>query len=243
MALEVYLDESGTHDQSPVVSVSAVWATRDEWVDWTVEWLKAQAPIKFHHSVDCHNRSGEFRGWDQGERDKYVKRILSVIRDRNICGHFACIDVAEISRLLMARYEIQVTPREMIRGYYFICLSWAIRSACDVLLREGWKEITFIHEDNDFLDEATRAFNYVSAEFPDAVLSFRFGSKAAYTPLQCADILAYEGNRQVHGGWKRPLRKPLEAIDPIGKRFGFLKYDQTQVGPIVDFMASRLRSG
>jgi hypothetical protein len=46
--------------------------------------------------------------------------------------------------------------------------------------------------------------------------------------------LAYEGNRQMRD-FGKPLRKPLEAIDPTLTRFKFAKYDKAEVEPIVDF--------
>ena len=35
--------------------------------------------------------------------------------------------------------------------------------------------------------------------------------------------------------FKRPRRKPLVAIDPLGNRFGYLKYDKDEVEELVDF--------
>ena len=35
----VYLDESGTHDGSPVVTVAACLARPEQWGEFTTEWL------------------------------------------------------------------------------------------------------------------------------------------------------------------------------------------------------------
>jgi hypothetical protein len=49
-----------------------------------------------------------------------------------------------------------------------------------------------------------------------------------------------EGNRQMRGGFQSPRRKPLQAIDPIGNRFAYLKFDKSEVGQLVDFSADYL---
>src|SRR5262245_38599133 len=61
--IRIYIDESGTHDGSPVVAVGA-YAGRDEtWPAFISEWDQAKHPIKVFHSADCAALKGEFKGW------------------------------------------------------------------------------------------------------------------------------------------------------------------------------------
>lgn len=237
VVIEVYLDETGTDGPSRIIGVSAVWAPKDVWRDWTVAWLKAKAPIRVHHSVDCHGRKGEWKGWQRADRDAYVLRILPVIRDHYIRGVMAAVDKGEIKRLLAERHRIDMDAQELVRGYYYVCVSWALRSAWNALDRAGHDNIAFVHETNDFGTLAYEAFRQTQRHFPGKSGQFAFGSKLQYPPLQCADVLAYEGNHQMRD-FAQPLRKPLEAIDPTGSRFSFRKYDKTEVGQLAEFTAN-----
>ncbi|MER8452918.1 hypothetical protein NKG60_23510 [Mesorhizobium sp. M1428] len=242
VVIEVYLDESGIHHDSEITSVSAVWATKEVWTNWTLEWLKAKAPVRIHHSADCHNFNGEFKGWSKDHRDDYVvNRILPVIRDNFIEGHFAAVASGEFTKQLKDRHQLAIPPAWIAEGHYSICLSWAIRAAWDLLAARGEKNIAFVHENNDFGSIALKTFGWLEEKYPDRSATFAFGSKMRYPPLQCADVLAFEGNRQMRGGfYNKPRRKPLEAIDPVGNRFGYLKYDKSEIGPMIDFSAEFL---
>jgi hypothetical protein len=84
--IKVALDESGVHDDSPVVTVAAYVAAPPQWRDWTKRWNVAKRPIKVFHAVDCANLAGEFRGWTPEQRDPLVIRLLDVMRESDIPG-------------------------------------------------------------------------------------------------------------------------------------------------------------
>jgi hypothetical protein len=52
-------------------------------------------------------------------------------------------------------------------------------------------------------------------------------------PLQCADVLAFEGNRRLRDT-AAPVRKPLEAIDPDGDRIGFIEIDEQNMPEFIE---------
>jgi hypothetical protein len=239
VVIEVYMDETGTHDDSQIIGVSTAWADKGTWASWTLEWIKSKHPIRIFHAVNCHNRTGEFKGLTREKRDELVIRLLPVIERHNIRGSVSAIDKGELRRLLAQR-GLAMDAQTITRGWYYVCLSWALRGAWQDLCSEGYKNIAFIHEDNDFSDLALEAFKQTKRLIVgDCDATFAFGSKMRYPPLQCADIIAYEGNHQLRKPGQ-PLRKALQAIDPSGRRFGFRKYDKTEVGGIVDFTAAYL---
>jgi len=77
--IKVYMDESGTHDGSPVVTVAAYYAKPKVWRDFTKDWNTRKRPIKIFHAVDCQNLENEFSGWKPKRRDEFVKQLLPVI--------------------------------------------------------------------------------------------------------------------------------------------------------------------
>lgn len=246
VVIEVYVDESGTHDDSKNVAVSAVWADKAEWAGWTLDWVKAKAPIEIHHSTDCHNREGEYKGWTKEERDAYVFRVLPVIRDHAIFGHFAAVNKAAVVRSVQAKTSPDMGPnvrRFIGDGFYLVCLYWALRSAWDHLYALGHRDIAFFCETNQYASDMADVFVSLKELHPDRDATFSLGSKRQYVPLQCADIVAFEGNRQMQmtPSFYAKRRLPLQAIDPIGNRFGYLKYTADEVGPMADFIVARLR--
>lgn len=246
VVIEVYVDESGTHGGSENVSVSAVWADKRDWFNWTLDWVKAKGSIKVYHSTDCHNRSGEYDGWTKEQRDAHVLKMLPIIRDHAIFGHFAAVSKAAVLRAVAVRTSPNMGPsvQQFIEdGFYMVCLYWALRSAWDLLHSRGHKEIAFYCESNQYGFDMAQVFASLQALYPDREASFTIGLKAQFVPLQCADILAFEGNRQMQmkPNFYAKRRKPLEAIDPIGNRFGYLKYTAEEIGPMADFIVGRLK--
>lgn len=246
VVMHVFVDESGTHDDSANVAVSAVWADKGEWASWTLDWIRAKAPIKVHHSVDCHNREYEYAGWTKDERDAYVFRILPVIRDHAISGHFAAVNKAAVLRTVQAKTAPNMGPnvrRFVSDGFYLVCLYWALRSAWELLHAQGHREIAFFCETNQYARDMADVFVSLKELHPDWNATFTLGSKTQYVPLQCADIVAFEGNRQMQmtPSFYAKRRMPLQAIDPIGNRFGHLKYTADEIGPMADFVVERLK--
>ncbi len=241
VVIEIYLDESGTHHDSQIISVAAAWADRDTWSKWTYDWILAKPPIGVFHSVDCHNRSGEFKGWTRGGRDRYVReKILPTIRNHYIRGVIAAVDKRALANRLKQKHDMAIIADEFVRGWYYICLRWAIRAALEDIKESGVRQVAIVHEENQYDATAQFAYKDTIAVMDGVETTFSMGRKITYPPLQCADLLAYEGNHQMRD-FSKPLRKPLRAIDPIGTRFSFRKYDAGDVDKIVDFTASYLK--
>ncbi|MGO9947281.1 MAG: hypothetical protein ACLPWG_10580, partial [Steroidobacteraceae bacterium] len=84
--LKAYMDESGTHDESPVVTVGLYVGMPVNWSKWTKDWNRNKRPIKVFHSVDAHNRTGEFEGLTREARNEYCAKLLPVLARHNIMG-------------------------------------------------------------------------------------------------------------------------------------------------------------
>jgi hypothetical protein len=69
------------------------------------------------HSVDCHNRCGEFEGWTKKQRDAFVIDLLPIINKHEICGKIAGLDKKELSELLQSRPDVAGWAGDM----YFVC--------------------------------------------------------------------------------------------------------------------------
>ena len=98
--LKVYMDKTGTHDESPIVAVSAYIGRPRSWRSWTKKWNVAKRPIKVFHSTDCANYRGEFDGWNQERRDAFVAGLLPIIRDHEFCGLIIGVQMEDFRKAL-----------------------------------------------------------------------------------------------------------------------------------------------
>ena len=228
--LRVFLDESGTHGGWPVVTVGAAWAKPTVWQKWTKDWIIKKRPIAIHHSTDCHNRENEYEGWSRDQRDEYVKRLLPVIPKHRINGR--------VGGLHIQSYETRIAFRPEVRAAfgdpYIAALKWATWDICETAKAQGHRRVAFIHEDNDFSERVFRAFDKAKISFPDMQITFAFGAKRDYVPLQCADVLAFEGNRRLRN--RKVWRKPLDVIDPDNNRIGYIDWDEDNMDEFISRM-------
>ena len=101
------MDESGIHDNSPVLTVAAYVARPKDWRVWTKKWNAAKRPIKVFHAVDCANLRGEFKGWNVADRDVLVAKILPVIANGGLEGVVIGIHMDEFRKAVGDNIELR----------------------------------------------------------------------------------------------------------------------------------------
>jgi Protein of unknown function (DUF3800) len=208
--LKVFMDESGTHDGSPVVTVAAYLATPRVWQGWTKDWNRAKRPIKVVHAADCNNLKGEFEGWDKDRRDAWVAQLLPVIPRHNIMGVAVGIQMDAFRREMASRSDLQ----DLFGTPYTACFQWAVQSVmAKASMLDPEMRVSFVHEGNDYKDEAFEAFDFVRERYGNRAFSLAFAGKTEYVPLQAADILAYEANHMLRDP-VRKLRPTWQCLDP-----------------------------
>jgi hypothetical protein len=205
------MDESGTHAGSDVVTVAAYLGKPREWERFTKAWNVAKRPIAVFHSVDCQNLTGEFRGWDPGERDKLVARLLPTITDHKLLGIAIAINMRDL------RAAVSTKPHllEFFGSPYGLCFHCVVQQVIETAETVGDNQsLAFIHETNDFQVEALQAFNEIKASRAKhrGGMTIAFADKSRYVPLQAADVLAYEANKKGRNPHGPTNRRSLEAI-------------------------------
>ena len=65
MIITTYLDESGTHDASPISVMAGYVGTAAQWTRFEADWtaLLQKAGVGFIHGVELSKRTGQFKGW------------------------------------------------------------------------------------------------------------------------------------------------------------------------------------
>lgn len=220
MMLKAFMDESGVHDGSPVVTVGAYLGTARAWRGFIADWNREKRPVRVFHSTDCQNLRGEFAGWSGEERDTFVVRMLAVIRETTIAGIAVGINMNDFREAVLEHPDL---PR-IIGEPYGACFHWTLGSLLEQLDGMGVHDrLAIYHEANDYQGDARTTFDFFRrANAGRRRLSLTFGSKAEFVPLQAADILAYECNKRLRD-LSRPTRRALDAINPDGSRL-ILRY-------------------
>ena len=156
--VRAYIDESGTHDGSPVTTVAVILSKPTRWINWTSAWNVAKSPINVFHATDCANLKGEFDGWEKSDQIKYVSNLLPVIGRFAFAGHVVGIDNRDVKRL---RGEF-AKVNEHIRLPYLTCLQLALHRTLDYLNETGESHrVAFVHEDNGYKGEAMACFDWM----------------------------------------------------------------------------------
>jgi hypothetical protein len=230
--IKVYMDESGVHDGSPVVTVGAYFGRPKQWETFTKRWNAKKRPIKVYHATDAQNLRGEFKGWDNADRDKLVAGLLPVIPASGIAGIVIGIQMDQFS----AEMKIHPDLRKMFGSPYTACFQWTVQRTLE--LQRGVKNrerLAFFHERNDYETEATDSFEWVkkNGNAKDIEMSLKFGTKQDYVPLQAADVLAYEGNRRLRDP-DRPERKSFKALSPKNGRLHVQYYGKKMMPWLIE---------
>lgn len=208
--LKAYMDESGVHDGSPVLTVAAYIARPGQWREWTKKWNVAKRPIKVVHAADVANLTGELKGWTEAQAAALAVKLLPIIAEADFPGVVIGIHMEEFRKAMAGRDDL----RRIFGSPYAACFQWVVQVILNIQAEHGSNQrIAFIHECNDYRREAREGFKWIQAHGnpQGSLISLDFGDKATYVPLQAADILAYEGNKRLRDP-DRDERRPWTAL-------------------------------
>jgi hypothetical protein len=239
IVLKVAMDESGVHDDSPVLTVGAYIARPRQWEEWTKRWNVAKRPIKVFHAVDCANLVGEFKGWTAARRDPLVIRLLDVLRESNLPGVVIGLHMDEFRKAMANHKDL----RTIFGSPYAACFQWVAQVIINIAIEVGSQErIGFIHECNDYQYDALQAFAWIKRNSNPGhrVIGLQFADKQDYVPLQAADVLAYEGNKRIRDP-SRPERRPWQALNPDARILA-AHYGRDNMQELLDRLA-KIRDG
>ena len=127
--LKVFMDESGTHEGSPVVTVSAYFGKPREWERFTKHWNRQKRPIRVFHAADCANLRGEFDGWGADERDAFVAKLLPVLPAYTLGGIAVGINMKDFRDALDGRDDLFA----IFGSPYATCFQWVVQELIDLV--------------------------------------------------------------------------------------------------------------
>lgn len=250
-----YFDESlpGSNADSKVVPEFVVVAgfadLTDNWLPFAIKWGKILAEprsIEYFHSVEANGRRGEFEGFSRRERDNKVISLIDVIKEHRPQPLISSLYPGDYAKLL------NEFPGVMPKDPYIFCLYHLMIEAYELNKRRKTAEpfrISLIFENNVAMEKkARRSFELVSRENPAYAEVFEritFGDKKALKPLQAADALAYDLNKDFTSRLRTPTaktRKSLEAIlERVPRRGVYWPWDYDNLRKIFETRYNRVK--
>jgi hypothetical protein len=181
--------------------------------------------VKRFHAVHVNARSGEFEGWSRPKRDRYSKRLLTIIADQEKHLHV-------VSCGMFVRDYQQIIPeidRVKFGHPYIVCFKTCVGMIAQQLELGGFApddKFSVILDRNNWENEAVEVFYKMkdSEDWPyhGRLATCTPGSSDEITTLQSADLIAYETFRLLHSRHRGPeqVRKSLSMMFPKNGFYG-----------------------
>jgi len=226
----VFIDESGTHDGSPSTSVAILFARPIAWMAWEQRWNRIKGPLAVFHAKDAANLRGTFKGWDRELRDALVVELMAAINESPIYGVVAAINRDEFSQAISG----DPNAERLAGSEYQICLQLGLeRLASGLRSVENMDRLAIFHETNDFQGAAIKIFDRFrrGEEALGRKVSYAFAGKNDATPLQAADVMAYEANKRARN-FDAAERRAWRAMNTERNKVEFISFGEREVKAI-----------
>ena len=174
---EAYLDESGTHDEAPVLCVAAYVGKREQWLKYEKEWL----PIINKSRVSCCHAV-------EAECDRLRPSLATAI-DK---GRFFGVTYSVKPDIFNSHATDQI--KNEIGNAYAVCAVYCAFAICRVAYEIKLGPISFIYEMGQPNDELVIRSLKTLALHNDPkmnIASATLGRKKECSPLAAADFLAH----------------------------------------------------
>jgi Protein of unknown function (DUF3800) len=204
MLLTAYLDESGTHDASPISVMAAYLGTDAQWRAFDSDWaaLLETADVRYVHAVDLFKRTKQFKDWPAERVNAFAVEIDGVIASHMPMGFSVIIRDDDYRQIYVEGPRPRRSRLDSKYGVCFrACLAFAPSFIASELQLAGEARrarettINFVLEDGHRnVGDARRLFDLFKGdalpEWQHFVGTFDVSSKDS-PGAQAADFLAY----------------------------------------------------
>ncbi len=200
-----YIDESYDGEKLPnFFTLSCSLAHGGDWAFIEALWIwvlgkknkelvaAGREPIRRYHAVDCFNRSNEFKGWSQGERNQFCKELFEVFRP---------FPTSHIALTMSARDIHEVWPEKTQNplhfAYYLLLRLMMLTIGKDQAKLGMLGKTSLVYERcGEFGESLLKAFNHMKDdsqfEYGHIFTTIAPMGWEDCIPLQPADLVAYE---------------------------------------------------
>lgn len=221
-----YLDESGTHGESPVTIMGGLLAHAGQWKVFEKKFSAAQKKHKFNvfHTKKFKKRDGDFKGWTDKQCEALILDFPSLIGQ----GLTDCICVTLDNEAFVNSYKIQDKPKKFqFDTKYGLCFRMCLyHFLLEVGKRHFKKQFPHLHiivEDGPKnLGDATRIFLEVKKSLSfigiDILQTITPAKKDSCGQLMMADFFAHTGFMQATGQMSAPAIELPANLPRLAKR-------------------------
>lgn len=207
MVMTAYFDESGTHDEAPMMVVGGYVATARQWASFNImlKELMDDAGVKKLHAKDFRNRNEDFKKLPYESYVNFNSGFLKIIDDNLPYGIFAVLNKNEYSDI----YRSKFFKRKKIRpdSAYGLCFRVALMKAVSYISRVSYDKqfplMTVLELGHRNSADAQRIYADLKNEFASLGAPWlgpmELEGKADCPPLAAADSLVYAAFRREAG--------------------------------------------
>ena len=210
--LTAYLDESGTHDGSPVTVMAGMLANARQWEAFERDFrlIKARHRFQIFHTKKFKKKDGDFAGWTDGQCLALMSELAPLTATAFTEGVSVTLDNTDYE----AEFRAGEKPRRMRLdsryGFCFRnCLIFFAIEGLKRVHRGQYPKLHFVLESgHKNAGDALRIFNEVKAELEangcDMLCDLLFADKDKCDPLMMADFLAHTAYMMGQAGGRAP---------------------------------------
>jgi len=192
----VYLDDSGTHNESGLIVVAGYMSNAERWPTFDKEWREALSDfgIARFHASDCANGAPPFDAWTHQQRMDRPIDLIAIV-NRHIVMSVATI----IPRALYNEHVAQSDRRKLGGPYGLAAVTCGLEIAKVMRMLDADARAAYMY------DAGTRGSGEILKSFSEVLKTKEQAARDRYrlatvnfvdnreiTPLQAADLLAYE---------------------------------------------------
>ena len=127
---EVYVDESGTHENSPMLTVAGYLFERQQARRFSRDWQKALdgIPLDVAHQTDCANGNGSYSNLSMEQRIKSEMLLIENIKRRTRFGFGVSVDPNAYSRIVGKEGNAPSAYTYALQSCFVMIRRWADRT-------------------------------------------------------------------------------------------------------------------
>jgi hypothetical protein len=202
MIWTAYLDESGTHDDSPIMLMGGYLGNNHQWDAFNIAWrtLLGSEGIEFCHAKDLQQGKKQFKDWPVKQRQRFGRDAEAIIEKHLQLGVSSIIRRNDYNFVYKGHRNPNKLREDSKYGVLFRGCLMVVEAAATMnnLPRKDLK-LNFVLEDgHENAGDALRLFELAKRdhlpEWEHLLGTLQFGKKES-CGLQAADLLIYYTNR------------------------------------------------
>ena len=213
--LFAYLDESGTHAQSPVAMIGGFVASSELWVGLESDWgaVLDTFEVPFFHASECEAGHGIYQSLSRTLRDLLFSGLAKVIARHKPTAVYTAITRAHFD-------ETRARGVETFESPYHACFEFCLQQIAQWSKdnADGEPIALVFAEQEEYEDQAKALYDLYrkNRRWGKELVSLAHAQPKKLPALQAADLIVYEKTRHEVERRKNPNAQLRPAIEIMG---------------------------